>query len=307
MWIVDSPNTRILAPSAIALGNFDGLHLGHQTVLQPIFQDEPAYPTVVSFTPHPREFFTGEKWQLLTPLGEKVEVLENLGVKQLVLLPFSAQLASLTPLAFIKQILVEKLQAKSISVGQDFRFGYRRQGTAEDLLQIASQFNIKVEIVALKNCGTGRISSSLIRQALAAGNVEQAGQMLGRPYSLTGRVVIGQQLGRTLGFHTANLQVPPDKLLPRLGVYCGWVHLDGSRLPAVMNIGYRPTIEGKTISVEIHLLDWSGNVYDRILTMDLVQFLRPEQKFNSLDRLKNQIEIDCDQSRLILTSVTDNS
>ncbi|MFN7338269.1 MAG: riboflavin kinase, partial [bacterium] len=142
-----------------------------------------------------------------------------------------------------------------------------------------------------------------IRQALAAGNVEQAGQMLGRPYSLTGRVVVGQQLGRTLGFHTANLQVPPDKLLPRLGVYCGWVPLDGSRLPAVMNIGYRPTIEGKTISVEIHLLDWSGNVYDRILTMDLVQFLRPEQKFNSLDRLKNQIEIDCDRSRLILTSV----
>jgi riboflavin kinase/FMN adenylyltransferase len=293
VWIVDSPNTRILAPSAIALGNFDGLHLGHQTVLQPIFQDEPAYPTVVSFTPHPREFFTGEKWQLLTPLGEKVEVLENLGVKQLVLLPFSAELASLTPLAFIEQILVEKLQAKSISVGQDFRFGYRRQGTAEDLLQIASQFKIKVEIVALKNCGTGRISSSLIRQALAAGNVEQAGQMLGRPYSLTGRVVVGQQL-------------PPDKLLPRLGVYCGWVPLDGSRLPAVMNIGYRPTIEGKTISVEIHLLDWSGNVYDRILTMDLVQFLRPEQKFNSLDRLKNQIEIDCDRSRLILTSVTDN-
>jgi riboflavin kinase/FMN adenylyltransferase len=114
-------------------------------------------------------------------------------------------------------------------------------------------------------------------------------------------MVIGQQLGRQLGFHTANLQVPPDKLLPRLGVYCGWVHLDGSRLPAVMNIGYRPTIEGKTISVEIHLLDWSGNVYDRILTMDLVQFLRPEQKFNSLESIKKS-----NRDRLESLSVNSN-
>jgi riboflavin kinase / FMN adenylyltransferase len=300
VWIVDSPNTRILAPCAIALGNFDGLHLGHQTVLQPILQDCSAYPTVVSFTPHPREFFTGEKRQLLTPLAEKVQVLEDLGFKQLVLLPFSAELASLGPLAFVEQILVKQLQAKYISVGQDFHFGYRRQGTAQDLFQIASQFNIKVEIVGLKNCAAGRISSSLIRQALGEGNVQQAEQMLGRPYSLTGRVIVGQQVGRKLGFHTANLQVPPDKLLPRLGVYCGWVHLDGSSLPAVMNIGYRPTIAGKSLSVEIHLLDWSGDLYDRILTMDLVQFLRPEQKFNSLEELKNQIATDCDRSRLIL-------
>jgi riboflavin kinase/FMN adenylyltransferase len=298
VWIVDSPETRILTPCAIALGNFDGLHLGHQTVLQPILEDSPAYPTVVSFTPHPREFFTGKKRHLLTPLAEKVQVLENLGIKQLILLPFSTELAALSPVAFVEQILVEKLQVKSISVGQDFHFGYRRQGTAEDLLAICSQFAIKVKIVHLKNCPQGRISSSLIRQALGEGDVQQAKQMLGRPYSLTGRVIVGQQVGRKLGFHTANLQVPPDKLLPRLGVYCGWVHLDGSSLPAVMNIGYRPTIAGKSLSVEIHLLDWSGNLYDRILTMDLVQFLRPEQKFNSLDELKNQIAIDCNQSRL---------
>lgn len=306
VWIVDSPKTRILTPCAIALGNFDGLHLGHQTVLQPVLQDSDFYPTVVSFTPHPREFFTGEKRQLLTPLSEKVQVLEDLGLKQLVLLPFSDQLAALSPRAFVEQILVEKLQVKSISVGKDFHFGYRRQGTAEDLLAICSQFAIQVTIVRLKNCTEGRISSSLIRQALGEGNVGQARQMLGRPYSLTGRVIVGQQVGRKLGFHTANLQIAPDKLLPRLGVYCGWVHLDGCCLPAVMNIGYRPTIAGKTISVEIHLLDWSGNLYDRILTMDLVQFLRPEQKFNSLDQLKDQIVIDCDRSRLILTSPTDN-
>jgi riboflavin kinase / FMN adenylyltransferase len=302
VWIVDSPKTRILAPCAIALGNFDGLHLGHQTVLQPILKNSSSYPTVVSFTPHPREFFTGEKRQLLTPLAEKVQVLESLGIKQLVLLPFSTELASLSPSDFVKQIVVKKLQAKSISVGQDFYFGYRRQGTAKDLLNICSQFQIPVEIVHLKNCEKGRISSSLIRQALGEGNVPQAGQMLGRPYSLTGRVIVGQQVGRKLGFHTANLQVAPDKLLPRLGVYCGWVHLDGASLAAVMNIGYRPTIEGKTISVEIHLLDWSGNLYDRVLTMDLLQFLRPEQKFNSLDELKHQIAIDCDQSRVILSS-----
>jgi riboflavin kinase/FMN adenylyltransferase len=310
VWIVDSPTTPILIPCAIALGNFDGIHLGHQTVLAPILtarKDDNRYPTVVTFTPHPREFFTGEKRQLLTPLSEKVKVLEALGIEQLVLLPFDSALAALSPAEFVEHIIVEKFYARSISVGADFHFGHRRQGNAEDLVTLSAQFGVQVQIVPLKNCWDStiepspRISSSLIRQALAEGDVRRARKMLGRSYSLTGCVVKGQQLGRTLGFPTANLQLPEDKLLPRSGVYSVWVSIEAKEpLAGVMNIGCRPTVGGKTTTVEVHLLDGSGKLLDRSLTVSLVQFLRPEHQFNSLDDLKTQIALDCQRSRHIL-------
>ncbi|MEG3435874.1 bifunctional riboflavin kinase/FAD synthetase [Pannus brasiliensis CCIBt3594] len=307
MWIVDSPTTPILVPCAIALGNFDGIHSGHQTVLAPILnarRECDAYPTVVTFTPHPREFFTGEKRALLTPVAEKIEILEKLGIEQLVLLPFTAEMAALSPAEFVDRIIVEKLQAKSISVGEDFHFGHRRAGSATDLATLSERFGIRTRIVPLKNCRdcsidpSARVSSSLIRQALAGGDVERARQMLGRPYRLIGRVVRGQQLGRTLGFPTANLELPGDKLLPRFGVYSARVSIDSEEpIAAVMNIGCRPTVDGSGVTVEVHLLDWSGELVDRTLSISLVSFLRPEQKFNSLDELKNQIARDCLRAR----------
>jgi riboflavin kinase / FMN adenylyltransferase len=307
VWIVNSPITAILSPCAIALGNFDGIHLGHQTVLEPVLQarqEYGAYPTVVSFTPHPREFFTGEKRQLLTPLEEKVKFLEELGIEQLVLLPFSADLAALSPQEFVERVIVEKLGAGWISVGEDFHFGHRRQGNATDLVNFADRFGIQTRVVGLKKGLPGaidpsvRISSSLIRSALAEGEVTRANRMLGRPYRLIGRVVEGQKIGRTIGFPTANLALPEDKLLPRSGVYRVRVSIDsGEPIGAVMNIGCRPTVSGKGITVEVHLLDWSGELLDRTLTVNLVQFLRPEQKFNSLDELKTQIALDCQRSR----------
>jgi riboflavin kinase / FMN adenylyltransferase len=307
VWIVNSPITAILSPCAIALGNFDGIHLGHQTVLEPVLQarqEYGAYPTVVSFTPHPREFFTGEKRQLLTPLEEKVKFLEELGIEQLVLLPFSAELAALSPREFVERVIVEKLGAGWISVGEDFHFGHRRQGNATDLVNLADRFGIQTRVVGLKKGLPGtidpsvRISSSLIRSALAEGEVTRANRMLGRPYRLIGRVVEGQKIGRTIGFPTANLALPEDKLLPRSGVYRVRVSIDSAEpIGAVMNIGCRPTVSGKGITVEVHLLDWSGELLDRTLTVNLVQFLRPEQKFNSLDELKTQIALDCQRSR----------
>lgn len=327
MWLT-SLLDRVLTPTAIALGNFDGVHLGHQKVLRSILNPAKIsgaiaekekdrnrpYATVVTFNPHPQEFFSGESKQLLTPLPEKIKQLEGLGIDQLMLLPFDRELAALSPQQFVEQILIQKLQAKSISVGQDFRFGHHRAGTAEDLQAIASQFGITVRIAALKTCSEDRlpntrISSSSIRQALAEGDIARANQMLGRSYSLTGKVIRGQQLGRTLGFPTANLELPPIKLLPRYGVYCARVWLEAetgkdkpcrSIVNAVTNIGCRPTVSGDRPTVEVHLLDWSGNLYDRPMTVRLESFLRPEQKFSSLDALKTQIAADCDRAKEIL-------
>lgn len=303
MFITSSID-RIKTPTAIALGNFDGIHLGHQIVLRSIidsatsFRQPHVYPSLVSFTPHPREFFTGGKLKLLTPVSQKAELLENLGIEQLVLLRFDRDLASLTPQQFVRQILVEQLQATEISVGSDFRFGYQRKGSAEDLKDLASNFGIRVHLNSLhkyydRSNRAVRVSSSLIRQALSEGDLATANMMLGRPYSLIGTVVTGQQLGRTIGFPTANLQLPPEKYLPRYGVYSVDVWLEHTQLKGVMNIGCRPTVAGEAPTIEVHLLNWSGDIYDRTLKVNLIEFLRPEQKFDSVEALKQQIAQDC--------------
>ena len=302
--LVVSSVEQIKTPTAIALGNFDGIHQGHKAVLQPIIDaprlsEQPnLYSSVVSFSPHPREFFSGGKLQLLTPIPQKAEILSNLGIEQLVLLPFNRDLASLSPQQFVEQILVEQLQAKLISVGSDFRFGYQRKGTAEDLKNIAAGFGITVLLNSLlksqnhNNAGV-RVSSSLIRQALSEGEMSKANMMLGRPYSLIGEVVAGQQLGRTIGFPTANLQLPREKFLPRYGVYSVDVLWGRTEIKGVMNIGCRPTVAGESPSTEVHLLNWSGDLYGQTLKVNLLKFLRPEQKFPSVEALKEQITKDC--------------
>lgn len=322
MWITSSLTTA-KTPTRVALGNFDGIHRGHQKVIEPVlghavfdgddrdshlldtsslaFREPSAAPenaaslsTVVTFHPHPRQFFTGESRPLLTPLEEKIQVLRSIGVEQLVLLPFNEALARLTPEAFVKTILVESLQAQQISVGQNFCFGSKRAGTAIDLQRLAAQFGIPVEIVPLHCSGEERISSSAIREALTAGDPQRASRLLGRPYELIGQVVQGQQLGRTIGFPTANLQVPVDKFVPGGGVYSVWVSgVAPQPIRGVMNIGHRPTVSGQQQTIEVHLLDWSGDLYSRTLTISLDRFLRPEQKFASLDELKAQIQQDC--------------
>lgn len=325
--LITSSKDTVLTPTAVALGNFDGFHRGHQQVVQPILRprevaanlsmadqqySEPlaqvtvsGYGTVVTFNPHPQEFFTGKTKKLLTPFDEKIEILQNFGVQQLVLLPFDQHLASLTPTQFVEEILVKYLQASRVSVGFDFRFGRHRMGNTQDLKTIGSKYGIDVEIVSRFPCENGdRISSSIIRQSLTEGNLTRANQLLGRTYTLVGQVIQGQQLGRTLGFPTANLQLPPDKFLPRYGVYAVKVTRtsqwgQGKTLChlGVMNIGCRPTVAGDHPTVEVHLLDWSGDLYGQTLTVSLKAFVRPEQKFASLEQLKAQIQQDCNQAR----------
>ena len=342
MWITESI-TKVLTPTAVALGNFDGLHRGHRQVIQPaidfgrrqktfspsassapsaLFPHSPLptpHSTVVTFNPHPQEYFSGKSRQLLTPLPEKVQQLSSWGIEQLILLPFNRELAVLSPEDFVEQILVQQLQAKTISVGQDFRFGKQRSGTATDLQAIAARFDIPVAIVPNYNHEGERISSSAIRQALSEGNVKRAQMLIDRPYTLIGTVVKGQQLGRTIGFPTANMQLPENKFLPRLGVYAVRVFIAaekiieevGSRkseltsclLPlanGVMNLGYRPTVNGIALTVEVHLFDWSGDLYGKAIAVQLEEFIRPEQKFASLDELKAQIAADSAQAKSLL-------
>ncbi len=320
VWVASSTE-GLLTPTAVALGKFDGVHLGHQRVIQPVLQsawggensahldqkNPRPYSTVVTFDPHPHEFFTGLPRDLLTPLDEKVQQLRSLGVEQLVLLPFDRELSALSPEEFVDKILVQQLQCQQISVGQDFCFGNQRMGTAQDLQILAGKYNIPVTIVPIQtdtnNLSTAddtRISTSLIRESLETGDIQKANRLLGRPYTLTGVVVAGQKLGRTIGFPTANIQLPKDKFLPHYGVYAIEVIVHNqtpdiapTQHLGVMNIGNRPTVNGMDTRVEVHLLDWSGDLYGKNLVVQLVKFLRPEQKFPSLEALKNQIQLDC--------------
>ena len=307
MWVTSSL-TSVLTPTAVALGNFDGVHRGHRQVIQPVLNSsELAYPTVVTFNPHPQEFFSGQPRALLTPLDEKVLQLKGMGIRQLVLLPFDRELADLSPQAFVKEILVRRLQAQQISVGVDFRFGRQRTGTAADLQAIAATFGITVTPVPLCTCADERISSSNIREALQTGDLNRANRLLGRSYTLVGQVASGQQLGRTIGFPTANLQLPPEKFVPQHGVYAVRVHsptLSHLHSPhlGVMNIGHRPTLNGISRTVEVHLLDWDGDLYGQTLIVSLEHFLRPEQKFASLEALKTQIQADCLTARSLLAT-----
>jgi riboflavin kinase / FMN adenylyltransferase len=296
---ITSSLATVKTPTLVALGNFDGIHRGHRQVLQPILSPSArsgtqAVSTVVTFKPHPQEFFTGQSRALLTPLDEKASYLEALGVGQLVLLPFDDALACLSPQEFVEKIVVQQLQAQHISVGQNFRFGHRRAGTTADLKTIAAQHQIAVTLAPLYTTDGERVSSSAIRHTLEQGDPRQANQLLGRPYALIGEVVKGQQLGRTIGFPTANLRLPPDKFLPRNGVYR--VQVAGVGL-GVMNVGDRPTVDGKQRTIEVHVLDWAGDLYGQVLTVQVERFLRSEQRFESLEALQAQIERDCAVAR----------
>lgn len=329
VWVA-SDTKLALTPTAVALGKFDGVHRGHQRVIAPVLQqanrenrDKESntnyiYSTVVTFYPHPQEFFTGIPHALLTPVDEKVQQLRSLGVEQLVLLPFGKELAALTPEEFVEKILVQQLQCQQISVGEDFCFGKKRSGTAKHLQFIAAKYNIPVTIVPIQthagesvtSTEEARISTSLIRQHLANGNIELANQLLGHPYTLIGVVVQGQQIGRTINFPTANLQLPKEKFLPRQGVYAVRVFIEENQtdtIVGVMNIGNRPTVNGTHPTVEVHLLDWVGDLYGKNLTVQLAKFLRPEQKFSSLEDLKTQIQLDCIAAKEVLSGNTNES
>jgi riboflavin kinase / FMN adenylyltransferase len=293
---IHSTFAAIAKPTAIALGNFDGVHYGHQRAIELLLKHTADdFPTVVTFDPHPQQYFSGLPRQLLTTVTEKAKVLESLGIHQLVLLPFNEALVHLNPIDFVKKILHENLDTRQIVIGADFRFGYQRAGDAQMLKELAAEYGITTHILELEFDRQQRIGSSRIRAALLAGDLPETNRLLGHSYSIAGLVVPGQQLGRTLGFPTANIDYPAIKFLPRFGVYCVRVDTEQqSQLTAVMNIGKRPTVNGQSTSVEIHILNWSGDLYGQQLTIYLDNFLRPEQKFAGLPELTQQIQADCE-------------
>jgi riboflavin kinase/FMN adenylyltransferase len=307
---------QALRPTAIALGSFDGLHQGHRRVIAAVTESASgpdsasAVPTVVSFWPHPREVLYGETRLRMDLPGEKLALLEPLGIRQLVLVPFTRALAALSPEEFVREVLVEELQARSIAVGENFRFGCGRSGAAADLARLGAASGIDVRVLPMLWDGPERVSSSRIRRALAAGEIGEVRRLLERPYRFCGRVVRGRGLGRELGWPTANLQVNGRKCLPLEGVYAAlaWCDVGGEApMEAVMNLGPQPTVDPAAPSaVEVHLINRRLELEGARLTVEPLQLLRRQCRFPDLEALVAQIGADAEQAlRLCKASSAD--
>ncbi|MEN8133758.1 MAG: bifunctional riboflavin kinase/FAD synthetase [Pseudomonadota bacterium] len=283
------------------IGNFDGVHCGHQAVLQQVTSKakELRLPSqVVIFEPLPREFFSGPKAPArLTRFREKLQVFQHCAIDRLLCLRFNQALADMLPERFIKQILVEGLGVRYLVVGDDFQFGRDRKGNYAILQAAGREFGFEVTHMPSFVIDGKRASSTLIRHALQRGDLETARRFLGRPYRISGRVVQGERLGRKLGFPTANVRLG-RQVSPVNGVFAAKVHgLNNYPLNAVVNIGTRPTVNGTDKRIEVHLLDFTDEIYGWHLHVDLLHKLRDETRFDSLEALKTQIQRDVAMAR----------
>lgn len=284
-----------LAASAVTIGSFDGVHLGHQKIIQQLVasaQQKGLLSVVVTFEPLPREYLHKEKAPArLSSLVDKAQKLAQLGVDQLVVLPFNEHLRSLSAEQFVQQILLDALNAQWIQVGDDFRFGADRKGNIDFLRHYLRPYDFDVVDMPSFCVGQERISSTLIRQLLAAGELQQAEKYLGNAYSLSGRVIYGRQLGRNIGVPTANLLLPHNRLTIT-GVFAVSSVIDGQTYYGVANLGPKPTVNDTRNWLEVHFFNLAANLYGKRLSIQLHKRLRAIQTFDNLDALKTQIQCD---------------
>ncbi|ABA58495.1 bifunctional riboflavin kinase/FAD synthetase [Nitrosococcus oceani] len=288
------------------IGNFDGLHLGHQAVLRQLAAKaaELQRPSLlITFEPPPSEFLAPAKAPArLTQFREKFEILRAQPVDWMLCLRFNSFLARMEAADFIRMVLVERLRLRYLVAGKDFCFGRDRRGNLTLLQRAGKYYGFEVAPMPALCVEGARVSSTRIRQALAQGNLSRAEQLLGRPYRMSGRVIQGDKRGRTLGFPTANIALRRHRM-PLTGVFAVEVYgLDNEPLPGVANVGVRPTIGGRRALLEVHLLDFERDIYGRYLQVDFLRQLRPEKCFESLAALGQQIERDCGVARDFFTS-----
>jgi len=278
--------------TVVALGNFDGVHLGHQRIIKDAvaFARRKRLPALaITFDPHPQQYIVPERGlKLLTTLSERRELLLKLGIDRVVVIKFTKALQNLSSCDFVRKILAKKLRAAFVFVGFDFAFGHKRQGEVRHLRKLGQQVKFKVLVVRPVKADHKAIKSSLIRNLITQGNFNRAVHLLGHPYQLTGKVIRGTGRGRALGFPTANLRLDLHKLIPQHGVYLGKV---GKRR-AVVNIGARPTFGAGKVAVEAHILNFKKKLYSRILRVQLMRKIREELQFSDTKELSRQIRKD---------------
>jgi riboflavin kinase/FMN adenylyltransferase len=294
-------------PTAITIGTFDGVHIGHRKILERLINDAKntgLQSTVLTFFPHPRMVLQKDtEIRLLNTIQEKIKILEHIGLDYLIIHPFTLEFSRLSSTEFVRDILVNELQAKKIIIGYDHRFGRNRNANIQDLIAFGNTLNFEVEEIAAQEIDDVSVSSTKIRNAIIDGDMKTANEYLGYNYMLTGDVKKGKGLGRQMNFPTANLFIKEKyKLIPKNGVYVVKSMLNGKLFYGMMNIGFNPTVDGSSKSIEIHFFDFESDIYGENIQVDILQRIRDEHKFNSLEELKTQLLKDKQTSIAIISS-----
>jgi len=288
--------TSILA-KVTTIGTFDGVHIGHQKILKQVVklaQDSSHIPVVLTLFPHPRMVLQKDvSIKLLNTIDERIDLLKAHGIKEVIVKKFTKEFANLSAKNYVKQILVDELNTKQIVIGYDHHFGKNRNANIKDLKEFAQLYNFKVEEISAQDIKDVTVSSTKIRKALNNGEVALANSFLGYNYFITGTVIKGKGLGRTINFPTANIHIKEAyKLIPRDGVYIVQSKFEGNTIFGMMNIGSNPTVEGKTRSIEVHFFNFKENIYNAKLKIEFLKRLRSEEKFENLEALKIQLKKD---------------
>lgn len=301
--IKEHPQT--LTPSVATIGFFDGVHLGHRFLINQvkIAASQCGWcSSIITFPVHPRQVIQSDyQPQLLSSPEEKIELLASTGVDNCILLPFTRELSMLTAREFM-QLLYDKYKVRMLVIGYDHRFGHNRTETFEDYCRYGRELGIHIMQATAYTQEQDKVSSSAIRRALLSGDAKTAQKYLGYNYFLEGTVVDGYKVGRKIGFPTANLRVDfHNKLIPSIGVYAVYVYVGGKQWKGMLSIGYRPTINnGNDLSIEVHILDFEGDIYNQKMRIEFVEYLRPEEKFNSVDELIQQMQKDKEATTKVL-------
>ena len=279
------------------IGTFDGVHIGHRKILDKLIasaKDSNYESLLLTFFPHPRMIVQPEAdIKLLNTIDEKKKLLEETGLDNLIIHPFDIEFSNLEAEEFVKTVLVDHFNIHKIIIGYDHRFGKNRSADINDLIQFGKKYNFEVEQIQVKELNDVSISSTKIRNALGQGNIELANSYLGYNYTLGGKVVLGKQLGRTIGYPTANIDISETyKLIPKIGVYAVHSVIKSKKQCGMMNIGFNPTVDGKKLTVEINFFDFDDDIYGECIQINILKRIRHEEKFDSLQTLKNQLAKD---------------
>ena len=296
--------------SVVTVGTFDGVHAGHRVLMDTVLQkveERNARSVIVTFDPHPREIINpGDAGiKLLTSLPERREILEEMGVDVMVVIPFDRDFSLLSSEEFVRDIIHKKIGVSEFVIGYDHHFGKDREGSIETVEDLGRELGFDAYVVSKQEVGAQTVSSTAIRKAISEeGNVEQAAEFLQRPYRLNGMVVHGDKRGKEIGFPTANIKPQDDrKIIPKVGVYAVKVRFEDNWYGGMMNIGYRPTFEGEEETLEVNLFDFDEDIYGKEVQVRFLSRIRDEQKFSGMDELKVQLKKDREESLKILQSM----
>ncbi len=299
METIDLNRSKIeLSGTAVALGNFDGVHIGHQQLIESNIKEakiRKLRSAILIFRNHTKELLAKNndpKIQLLTSFEQKIEILKNFSLDAVYIIDFDEDLMKLSPEEFITNILLKKLKAKLVTVGFNYRFGYKAAGDSDLLKKVGLDKGIEVNVIPPVYIEGQIISSTAIRNFIKAGNIKKANKFLGRNFTIIGSVIKGKNRGRKLGFPTANIKLSDNYVIPKEGVYVTNTFINGKKFNSLTNIGYNPTFNEKELKIETYILDFAGNLYGKTLEIEFLDFIRDDIKFNSVQELISQIEKD---------------